>query len=143
MQEDKEPVFDALKTIKISLLATKGMIADFCVQKDQMKKSSIYGHSTATDLADYLVQNFAIPFRMAHHITGKIVKLANEKNCNIWELSLEEMQKIEPQINNNVFDLIGLESSVNRKQSYGGTAKSQVENQIKRVENILVNIQIK
>jgi len=130
MQEDKEPVFDCYKTIKICLLATIGMMSDFEVNVEAMRASAIYGHSTATDLADYLVQNFKLPFRQAHHITGVIVKLANEKKCNLWDLPLEEMQKIEPRITSDVFNVLTLETSVNSKKSYGGTAIENVKKMI-------------
>ena len=140
MQEDKEPIFDSIKTIRISLQATTGMMMDFSVNKLKMKESAMFGHSTATDLADYLVKKFKIPFREAHHITGSIVKLANQKECNLWDLTLQEMQQIESRIQDDIYQVIKLEKSVESKKSYGGTSFESINHQIEYIQNILSTI---
>ncbi len=130
MQEDKEPVFDAAKNIELCLLATIGMIDDMSVNKDKMQIAAKQGFSTATDLADWLVKNLKIPFRQAHNITGKLVKIAEENNCDLSDLSLEKMQEVESKINKNIFDVLSIENSINSKTSYGSSSKISVKTQI-------------
>ncbi len=127
MQEDKEPVFDASHTLKLCLTAMKGMILDMQANRDNMRKSADTGYSTATDIADFLVRVLNIPFRKAHHITGSIVKIAEEKGSHLSDLTLEEMQKIEPKITADIFNVLSVESSVNSRKSYGGTATQNVK----------------
>ena len=127
MQEDKEPVFDAYENIKIAILAISGMVEDLKVNKDNMFKMSQSGFSTATDLADWLVKNLNIPFRDSHHITGMIVKLAEEKGCDLSDLSLKEIQNIEPRINNDIYKVLTVENSVKSRTSFGGTAFERVK----------------
>jgi argininosuccinate lyase len=137
MQEDKEVVFDSLDTISLCLKATKGMILDFEVNVANMQQAAMFGHSVATDIADYLVKTFNLPFREAHHTTGSLVKLASQKGVNLWELSLEDFNLIDPRISDEVYKVIGLENSVDIKKSYGGTARSQVKMQIQRAKSLL------
>lgn len=137
MQEDKEPVFDAAETLDISLKVTSGMLLDMKVNKENMLKSAAAGFSTATDFADWLVRELNIPFRDAHHITGKAVKLAETKNCDLPDLSLEELQKIEPKITKGIFTVLGVDNSVNSRKSYGGTAPANVLEQVENAKKLL------
>lgn len=134
MQEDKEPVFDAVDNLSICISAMIGMVADFEVNKDKMKIAAGRGFSTATDLADWLVQNLGIPFRQCHSISGRIVRLAEEKNCKLEELTLQQMQSVEPKITQKIFDVLSVENSVASRKSLGGTAPSNVKKAIKEAE---------
>ena len=132
MQEDKEQVFDAADTLMLSLAAMTGMVSDMTAQKDTLKTAAASGFSTATDLADWLVRALGLPFREAHHITGRLVALAEAKGCDLPELSLAEIQTAHPDITQEVYSVLGVENSVRSRQSYGGTAPDQVRAQIAR-----------
>jgi argininosuccinate lyase len=132
MQEDKEQVIDAADTLMLSLAAMTGMVSDMTAQKDTLKTAAASGFSTATDLADWLVRALGLPFREAHHITGRLVALAEAKGCDLPELSLAEMQTAHPDITQEVYSVLGVENSVRSRQSYGGTAPDQVCAQIAR-----------
>jgi argininosuccinate lyase len=131
MQEDKEPVFDVVENISLCLAAMRGMVLDMKINKEKMKEAAGRGYSTATDLADWLVQNLGIPFRQCHHITGRIVKLAEERGCTLAEVPLEDMRKIEPGINKHVYGVLSVENSVASRTSFGGTAPANVKKAIK------------
>ena len=135
MQEDKEPVFDCVETLEIIIPAMSGMIADMKVNRAAMRKAAELPFITATDLADWLAQTFKIPFRTCHHITGKLVKLAESKKCDLKDLSLKEMQSIEPKITPDVYAVLTLEYSVNSRKSYGGTAPGNVKKMITKAKN--------
>ena len=132
MQEDKEQVFDAADTLMLSLAAMTGMVSDMTAQKDTLKTAAASGFSTATDLADWLVRALGLPFREAHHITGRLVALAETKGCDLPDLTLAEMQSAHPDITQEVYSVLGVENSVRSRQSYGGTAPDQVRAQIAR-----------
>ena len=132
MQEDKEQVFDAADTLMLSLAAMTGMVSDMTAQKDTLKTAAASGFSTATDLADWLVRALGLPFREAHHITGRLVALAEAKGCDLPDLTLAEMQSAHPDITQEVYSVLGVENSVRSRQSYGGTAPDQVRAQIAR-----------
>ncbi len=132
MQEDKEQVFDAADTLLLSLAAMTGMVSDMTAQKDTLKTAAASGFSTATDLADWLVRALGLPFREAHHITGRLVALAEAKGCDLPDLTLAEMQSAHPDITQEVYSVLGVENSVRSRQSYGGTAPDQVRAQIAR-----------
>jgi len=132
MQEDKEQVFDAADTLMLSLAAMTGMVSDMTAQKDTLKTAAASGFSTATDLADWLVRALGLPFREAHHITGRLVALAEAKGCDLPDLTLAEMQTAHPDISQEVYSVLGVENSVRSRQSYGGTAPDQVRAQIAR-----------
>lgn len=134
MQEDKEPVFDAVNSISLCIAAMTGMVIDMKIHKDNMLMAANKGFSTATDLADWLVKKLNIPFRTSHHITGKAVKLAEEKGCKLDELSLSDLQTIEPEITNDVFSVLSVENSVNSRTSHGGTAPSMVKKALKEAK---------
>ncbi len=130
MQEDKEAVFDAAATLDLMIAAMTGMVSDMKVQTDAMKRAAGSGYSTATDLADWLVRELNLPFREAHHVTGRAVALAEEKNLGLEELSLSDLQSIHSGITQAVFDVLSVESSVASRTSFGGTAPDQVRKQI-------------
>jgi argininosuccinate lyase len=130
LQEDKERVFDAADTLELSLAAMAGMIADLKVDVEAMREAARAGYPTATDLADWLVRTLKKPFREAHHIAGAIVKRAEEVKVDLDKLPLSEMQKIEPAITQEVFEVLSLEASVASRMSLGGTAPARVREQI-------------
>ena len=132
MQEDKEQVFDALDAFALTIAAMTGMIADLEPNKAVMKKAAGQGYSTATDLADWLVRVLNLPFREAHHVTGRVVALAAKDGRGLERLSLEEMQTIEPRITADVFAVLGVDKSVKSRTSYGGTAPANVKAQARR-----------
>ncbi|MHA1599569.1 MAG: argininosuccinate lyase [Alphaproteobacteria bacterium] len=126
MQEDKEPVFDAADTLTLCLAASTGMLRDLQPNVDVLRAATDGGFLTATDLADWLVRVLGLPFREAHHATGAIVQRAATRNCLLADLSLSEMQEIEPRITQDVFDVLSVEKAVESRDSLGGTAPSQV-----------------
>ncbi len=132
MQEDKEGTFDALQTLSLCLAAMTGMVRDMQPDLKAMKKAAGAGYATATDLADWLVRVLKMPFRDAHHVTGRLVALASEKKVGLEKLSLAEMQGVEPQITEAVFAVLGVDQSVKSRVSYGGTAPANVRKQARR-----------
>ncbi|MEO1265578.1 MAG: argininosuccinate lyase, partial [Pseudomonadota bacterium] len=122
MQEDKEVTFDALDSFAIAVAAMSGMVADLEPVPERMSAAAGAGFSTATDLADWLVRELKMPFREAHHVTGSLVALAENKSCGLEELSLSDMQSVEKRISEAVFAVLGVENSVRSRKSYGGTA---------------------
>ena len=130
MQEDKEGVFDSVKTALLSLQVLNEMIADMRVNKEAMEAACMVGHLSATDLADYLVKEQGLPFRDAYHITGNVVNLAEEKGVDISELTLEELQSIDGRIGEGVMGLLDIRASMNARQSEGGTATVRTRDQI-------------
>jgi len=137
MQEDKEPVFDASKNIKLSIKAAIGMVRDMSVNKNKMYEMSKSGYSTATDLADWLVKNLEIPFREAHHITGNIVKMAEEKNVDLHQLKISDLQKIEKRISVKIFDVLSVENSISSKISAGSSSELSVKKQITNAKKFI------
>jgi argininosuccinate lyase len=131
MQDDKKPVFNAFDTLALSLAAMTGMIETVTFNTERMREAASAGFSTATDLADGLVRLANVPFRDAHHITGKIVALAESKKCLLAELSLADMQAIDARMTPDILALLSVEASVNSRASFGGTAPTQVRAQIK------------
>ncbi len=129
MQEDKEGTFDALQTLSLCLAAMKGMVGDFVPDLARMKAAAGAGYATATDLADYLVRELGLPFREAHHVTGRLVALAAERGIGLEALSLEEIKTVEPRLTDKVFAVLGVENSVASRTSYGGTAPANVAEQ--------------
>ncbi len=132
MQEDKEQVFDAADSLMLALAAMAGMVADMTPNKAELEIAAATGFSTATDLADWLVRALNMPFRDAHHVTGTLVKMAEDGNCDLPDLTLAQMQSVCPEITEAVFDVLGVHNSVNSRRSYGGTAPANVRAQIKR-----------
>ena len=130
MQEDKEQVFDSAESLELAIAAMTGMVRDMTVRADKMKAAAGSGYSTATDLADWLVREAGLPFRDAHHATGRAVAMAEAKGCDLSELSLEDLKSINPAITAGIFDVLTVEASVASRKSFGGTAPSEVRKQI-------------
>jgi argininosuccinate lyase len=127
MQEDKEPVFDAADSLELGLAALAGMVRDLKVNAERMRAVAAADYSTATDLADWLVRRLGLPFRQAHHVTGRLVALAASKSVDLGELSLPEMRGVEPRITKDVYRVLSVEASVAARTSFGGTAPRNVK----------------
>ena len=126
MQEDKPPVFLVNDNLHLSLAAMAGMVRDLRVNAAAMRQACDKGFITATDLADSLVRHLDLPFREAHHITGSLVRLAEERGCSLAELPLAEMRRIEPRINEEMRGALSVEVAVESRTSFGGTAPANV-----------------
>jgi argininosuccinate lyase len=126
MQEDKETTFDALRATAIAIAAMAGMIRDLEPVPEAMRATAGRGYSTATDLADWLVRTLKLPFREAHHVTGTIVRLAEQQGVDLAGLPLAAMQGVEPHITADVFTVLSVDASVASRTSYGGTAPQNV-----------------
>lgn len=137
-QEDKEPVFDAIDTVKDTLRAFCDMMAGVEPQAETMHRAAQMGFPTATDLADYLVRH-GVPFRTAHDIVGQTVRAASERDCGLEELPLDVLQSFSPVIEADVYDVLKLEGSVNARDHLGGTAPNQVRRQVARWEEIFAS----
>ncbi len=132
MQEDKEGAFDAFSALSLVVAATAGMVRDLEPDTKRMEKAAGQGYSTATDLADWLVRTLGMPFREAHHVTGRIVALASERGIALHKVPLADMQQVEPKITEDVFSVLSVVRSVRSRTSYGGTAPARVRAQAKR-----------
>jgi argininosuccinate lyase len=132
MQEDKEPVFDAAEAWTLSLAATAGMVRDMQPDVARMRAFAGSGFATATDLADWLVRVLRLPFRSAHHVTGRLVAMAEARGVDLADLSLAEMQSVEAGVTEDVFSVLTVEASVASRNSYGGTAPANVADQAAR-----------
>ncbi|MBI2253256.1 MAG: argininosuccinate lyase [Proteobacteria bacterium] len=126
MQDDKAPTFAATDTILLSLAAMTGMIRDLTANRERMRQACERGFLTATDLADWLVKQLGLPFRDAHHVTGTLVKMAEDKGKGLSDLSLAEMQSVEPRIGDSVYPVLKVENSVAGRKSEGGTTPDNV-----------------
>ncbi len=126
MQEDKEPIFDAAENLALCLAATAGMVRDMRPQTERLAQAAGAGFSTATDLADWLVRELRFPFRDAHHVTGRLVAMAEGKGVDLSGLTLAEMQAVEPRIHDGVFGVLTVAASVASRTSFGGTAPANV-----------------
>ncbi|MBT5496084.1 MAG: argininosuccinate lyase [Alphaproteobacteria bacterium] len=127
MQEDKEPTFDATDSLSLAIAAMAGMIDDLEPNPDAMRASLKDGFPTATDIADWLVRELGLPFRTAHHATGRIVSLAEERGCQLEELPLDIMQTVESGINEGIYSVLSVDASANSRTSFGGTAPDMVK----------------
>ena len=137
-QEDKEPLFDTIDTLRGCLRAYADMVPAITPNKEQMREAAMRGYSTATYLADYAVRK-GIPFRDAHEIVGKAVAYGIAQNKDLSELSLEELQQFSSIIEQDVFDVLTLEGSVNARNHLGGTAPAQVKAAIQRARCLMTN----
>jgi argininosuccinate lyase len=131
MQEDKAGAMEAFAALSLAIRAMTGMAEDIVADKARMKTAAGQGYATATDLADWLVRTLKMPFRDAHHVTGRIVGLASEQGIALHELPLAAMQKVEPKITADALKVLSVESSVTSRTSYGGTAPKNVRSQAK------------
>ncbi len=134
MQEDKEPLFDTIDTVKGSLKVFADMIAGMKVKGDSMRIAAARGFSTATDVADYCVRK-GLPFRQAHEVVGKTVRYCIEMGKDIPELSLAEFREFSPLIDADIYDFVTLEASVNARKATGGTAREAVERELARLKS--------
>ena len=132
MQEDKEPAFDAIDNLSLAIAATAGMVRDLVPNAEVMRLAAASGFSTATDLADWLVRTLKMPFREAHHVAGSLVALAEKEGCDLPDLKLADMQKVESRITKDVYKVLTVESSVASRTSFGGTAPVNVAREAKR-----------
>ena len=132
MQEDKEVAFDALDALSLSLAAMTGMVGDMQPNRERMRASAAAGFSTATDVADWLVREAGIPFRDAHHITGQIVALAEQKGCGLDGLTIEDFKSVDQRIDSRIHKVLTVDASVAARRSYGGTAPANVVEQAAR-----------
>jgi len=137
MQEDKEQVFDAADNLMLGLAAMTGMVRDMAANQPVLAAAAGAGFSTATDLADWLVRALGLPFREAHHVTGTLVKIAEDAGIDLPDLTLAQMQSVHPGITDDVFGVLGVENSVRSRTSFGGTAPDQVRAQIARWRDAL------
>ncbi len=129
LQEDKEPLFDTVDTVVNSAKITIDLINELKIKKDEMFKWANKGFSTATEIADYLA-NKNIPFRIAHKVTGQIVKYCLEKGKDLDQLTIDEYKSFSESFENDIFSFIKVEEAVNRRKSFGGTSKENVINLI-------------
>ena len=132
LQEDKEGAIDAIGALTLSLTAMTGMVRDMEPDVARMAAAAGEGYSTATDMADFLTRTLKLPFREAHHITGRIVAAAADANLPLDKLPLKAMQAVEPKITKAVFGVLSVGKSVASRKIYGGTAPNQVRAQAKR-----------
>ena len=136
LQEDKEQVFDALDTVKASLAITAELLDHTEFKTERLRAATAGGYMTATDLADYLVRR-NMPFRQAHGVVGRIVALCQDRDCELADLALTELQQFSALIKADVFDVLTVEGSVNSRLSAGGTAQIRVEEALAGVERLL------
>jgi argininosuccinate lyase len=130
MQDDKAPVFEAHDLLMLSIQALAGMVEKTRFDTARMRAAAEAGFSTATDLADWLVQTADVPFREAHHIVGRAVRLAEERGLGLADLDIESLGAIDGRIDERVYDVLSVEASVRSRTSYGGTAPDNVRAQI-------------
>jgi len=131
MQEDKEGAMQAFEALSLAVRAMTGMVSDLVPDEARMKTAAGEGYATATDLADWLVRTLKMPFREAHHVTGRIVALAASQAVALHELPLATMQEVEPKITAEALAVLSVEASVKSRTSYGGTAPKNVLAQAK------------
>ena len=137
MQDDKEPVFETRDLLILSLQALAGMVETVEFVPERMRAAAAQGYSTATDLADWLVREADVPFREAHHITGRAVKAAEERGCDLADLPIDALRAIDERIDARVFDVLSVDASVRSRTSYGGTAPVRVREQIETAREAL------
>jgi argininosuccinate lyase len=131
MQEDKQGAMEAFSALSLAIRAMTGMVMDIAPDETRMKAAAGEGYATATDLADWLVRTLKMPFRDAHHVTGRIVAMASKQGVPLHQLSLTEMQAIEPDITVEALAVLSVEASVKSRTSFGGTAPKNVTAQAK------------
>ena len=137
LQDDKELVFKSFDQIKYSILIFNDILKNFSVDKKRMFELANKGYTTATDLADYIVIELNIPFRKAYQITAKIVNYAEVKKKRFDELSIKEIKKIEPKLNEEVLKIFDLKNSIKSKKSYGGTSFENIKKMINKYKKEL------
>jgi len=138
MQEDKEPVFVTFDALELCLAAMTGMLKEARFDKDRMRAAAGIGYATATDLADWLVRTKNVPFREAHHIAGQVVKAAESKSCGLEDLTAEDLTAIDDRLDGNALLVLSVDSSVNSRTSFGGTAPDKVRQQVALARKIYI-----
>jgi len=136
MQEDKEPVFDTVDTVTLTLSVYTGMLKSIRVNRDAMRRAAEDGFITATDLADYLVKK-GIPFRQAHEIVGRAVRRAMEMQSSLIDMPIKEYKKLSPLIHEDVYKALSVEASVGRRTSYGGTAPENLKKRLQAINKLM------
>ena len=131
MQDDKKIVFDTYDNLKNCILVINEILNNFTVNKKKMIELSNKGYITSTDLADYLVKNIKYPFRTAYRVTAEIVNFCEKNKKNLEDLTIEEIQKIEPKLKEDVLKVFNLNTSVKSKKSFGGTSFENIKKMIK------------
>jgi argininosuccinate lyase len=137
MQDDKQPVFEAHDLLTVSLAAIAGMVESCGFNADRMRAAAEAGHATATDLADWLVREAGVPFREAHHVAGRAVRLAEEKGVALWALGADDLAGLDARLGAGVFAVLSLDASVKSRTSFGGTAPSAVRKRIDAARKVL------
>jgi argininosuccinate lyase len=137
MQDDKPPVFEAHDLLMLSIQALAGMVEKTQFRTDRMRAAAESGFATATDLADWLVRAAGVPFREAHHIVGRAVKLAEDRGVGLDELPIGDLKEIDARIDERVYEVLTVDASVRSRTSYGGTAPERVREQIARAKQLL------
>ena len=137
MQDDKEPVFEAHDLLSVSIAAMAGMVESTTFNAERMRAATEAGHATATDFADWLVREADIPFREAHHITGRAVRMADEARVPLWALPYDAVRSLDERIKPSVFDVLSPDASVKSRTSFGGTAPAQVRKRIEAAKKAL------
>ena len=132
LQDDKELAFKSFDQIKNSILLINEILKNFSPDKKRMYELANVGYITSTDLADYIVKKFGMPFRKAYQITSKIVNYAESKKIKLDELTLKELKKIEPKLNEDVLKVFDLKNSIKSKKSYGGTSFENIKKMINK-----------
>jgi len=131
MQEDKEPTFDAADALALAIAAMAGMVRDMTPNVAVLRAAAAQGYATATDLADWCVRTLGIPFREAHHVAGRAVRMAEEKGVDLAELTLDDYRAVDPRIGKEVYKVLTVERSAASRTSFGGTAPANVRRQAK------------
>jgi argininosuccinate lyase len=133
LQEDKEPLFDTVDTIKGVLSVLEAMLPQLVFRQDRLREAALGGFTLATDVADYLVEK-GLPFRQAHEVVGAVVRWCLAEKKGLEELSQEEWQRFSPLFGPDLFPRLTLESAVDRRRSYGGTARSEVQRRLRSIK---------
>jgi argininosuccinate lyase len=137
LQNDKQPVFEAHDLLILSLAASAGMVETAGFDAARMRAAAADGHPTATDLADWLVREAGMPFREAHHVAGRAVRLADDEGVPLWKLGLDQLRGIDERIGEGIFSVLSLDASVKSRTSFGGTAPSLVRKRIEAARKML------
>jgi argininosuccinate lyase len=135
-QEDKEPLFDALDTVRDCVTVYTGLMGAITPNRDAMRDAALKGHATATDLADYLVRK-GVAFRDAHEIVGRAVRHAVERGCDLADLTLDDLRAFSPALERDVYEVLTLEGSAAARDHFGGTAPAQVRRAVARARAAL------
>ena len=137
LQDDKPPVFEAHDLLDLSIAAMTGMIGTATFDAGRMRAAAEASFSTATDFADWLVRVADVPFREAHHITGRAVRMAEERGAQLWELPIDALRGLDGRIDERIYDVLSVDASVASRTSYGGTAPANVLAQVEAAERAL------